>query len=95
MDTIRGPVDNVIDGDTIEIRVTHVGKQNCYRYNNIERVRIAEIDMPELNTPQGRRAKYLLQQKLQSKEVRCYVQGRDDYGRIVAKVQVLSPVLQY
>jgi len=91
MDTIRGRVFSIIDGDTFDMRVTHVGKQNLYKYDDIERVRIAEIDEPELNTPAGPRSK----QKLQGKEVRCYVQARDEYGRIVAKVQVLTAVLQY
>jgi len=95
MDTIRGPVFNIIDGDTFDIKVTHVGKENLYKYNDIERVRIAEMDEPELNTLIGRRSRLLLQQKLQGREVRCYVQARDEYSRIVAKVQVLAGVLQY
>jgi endonuclease YncB( thermonuclease family) len=93
MDTIRGQVINIVDGDTFDMRATHVGKQNRYRYNDIERVRIAEIDEPELNTPTGRRSKHLLQQKLLGKEVRCYVQARDEYGRIVAKVSILAPMV--
>ncbi|MEW6162871.1 MAG: hypothetical protein AB1606_06135 [Nitrospirota bacterium] len=64
MDTIKGRAFSIIDGNTFDMRVTHVGKQNLYKYNDIERVRIAEIDEPELNTLTGRRSKLLLQQKL-------------------------------
>lgn len=90
MDSIRGSVVDVIDGDTFDMRVTHFGKHNQYEYKNVERVRIAEIDAPELNTLRGLRSKNILQQKLQGKEVRCYVQVRDEYGRVVAKVQILA-----
>lgn len=88
-DTIRGPVTVIIDGDTFDMKVTHTGKNNQYKYNNEERIRIADIDAPELNTPAGGRSKNLLERKLKGKEVRCYVQSRDTYGRIVAKVNIV------
>lgn len=88
-DTIRGPVINIVDGDTFDMRVTRVGKSNKYKYNDIERIRIADINEPELRFPAGKRSKEILERKLRGKEVRCYVQGRDKYGRIVANVKVL------
>ena len=88
-DTIRGPVLQVIDGDTFDIKVTHVGKNNQYEYNNKERIRIAGGDAPELNTMAGILAKNDLENKLSGKEVRCTVQARDTYHRIVASVEIL------
>ncbi len=88
-DTIRGPVTAIIDGDTFDMKVTHTGKNNQYEYNSEERIRIADTDAPELNTPAGGRSKNLLERKLKGKEVRCYVQSRDTYGRIVAKVNIV------
>jgi len=88
-DTIRGPVINVVDGDTFDIRVTHTGKNNTYNYSDEERIRIADIDEPELRTPGGMRSRNSLERKLDGKEVRCHVQSRDVYGRIVADVKVL------
>jgi len=88
-DTVRGPVINVVDGDTFDIKVTHTGNQNEYEYNNQERIRIAEIDEPELNTQAGQRSKEKLERKLIGKEVRCYIQSRDTYSRLVSKVKVL------
>ena len=55
-DTIRGPVTNVVDGDTFDMKVTHTGKGNQTKYNNEERIRIADIDEPELNTSAGKRS---------------------------------------
>lgn len=95
MDTIRGLVTTIVDGDTFDVRVTHTGNQNKYQYSNVERIRIAEMDAPELSSLLGQRSKNYLQQKLLNKEVRCHVQSRDEYGRIVAKVQMLTPVYQY
>ena len=88
-DTIRGPVTKVVDGDTFEMDVTHTGKENKKKYNNHETVRIATIDAPELGTKSGQRSKETLEKKLKGKEVRCYVQARDAYGRVVADVEIL------
>ena len=88
-DTIRGPVVNIVDGDTFDMKVTHVGKNNRYSYNNEERIRIANIDAPELTTHSGVRSKQLLINKLLGREVHCYAQARDTFGRIVADVEVI------
>jgi len=88
-DTIRGPVTKVIDGDTFDMKVTHVGKKNEYEYGDIERIRIAEIDAPELNSIKGKRAKEELEKAILGKVVRCYIQSRDSFNRIVAKVELV------
>lgn len=88
-DTIRGPVTNVVDGDTFDMHITHLGKNNKEKYNDDERVRIAGIDAPELNTKEGKIAKEKLEKMLNEKEVRCKVQSRDTYGRIVAEIEIL------
>ena len=80
-DTIRGPVTKIVDGDTFDMDVTHVGKKNRNKYKDEERVRIADIDEPELSSPAGQRSKAKLERKLKGKDVRCYVQSRDTYGR--------------
>ncbi len=88
-DTIKGPVVNIVDGDTFEMNVTHIGKDNKNKYRDKERIRIAEIDAPEIGRPGSKRSTDLLKRKLKGKVVRCYVQARDTYGRVVAKVKVL------
>ena len=80
----------IIDGDTFDLKITHTGNNNRYKYNTKTRIRIADIDAPELNTASGKRSKELLEKRLKDKEVRCYVQSKDTYGRIVAEVEVLN-----
>jgi len=88
-DTIRGPVTKVVDGDTFDMKVTHTGKDNQYDYSNSERIRIANFDAAELGSFGGYRDKAKLQKAILGKEVRCYVQSRDSYHRVVAEVKVL------
>jgi len=88
-DTIRGPVTAVNDGDTFDMNVTYVGKENGNKYGDQERIRIASIDAPELNTMAGKRSKEALERRLSGKEVRCLVKARDTYHRVVADVHVL------
>lgn len=88
-DTIRGPVTTVIDGDTFDMNVTHTGNDNQYDYSNAERIRITDIDAAELGSFGGYRDKEQLENAILGKEVRCYVQSRDTYGRVVAKVTIL------
>ena len=86
MDTIRGTVTNVIDGDTFDMKVTHHGVNNQFEYNNSERIRISKIDAAELNTIQGLRDKVKLEKAILHKEIRVYVEARDMYHRVVGRV---------
>ena len=88
-DTVRGPVTSIVDGDTFDMKVTQFGNHNKYEYNDNERVRIADIDAPELNEPGGKRSKEALAKKLNGKEVLCRVKSRDTYKRIVSDVSIL------
>ncbi len=88
-DSIRGPVTDVIDGDTFDIKVTHTGTNNQYEYSNTERIRITNIDAAELGSFGGYRDKNKLEKAILGKEVRCYVESRDTYGRVVANVKIL------
>jgi len=89
-DTFKGLVTNIVDGDTFDMDVTSVGENNEYKYKNKERIRIHDIDEPELSTAAGRRSKDLLERKFKGKKVQCAVQSRDTYDRIVADVKVLK-----
>lgn len=88
-DTIQGPVTRIIDGDTFEMNVTHTGKENQKTYNDDETVRIAGFDAPELPSSAGQGSKEALARKLSGRSVRCHIQARDTYGRVVATVSVL------
>jgi endonuclease YncB( thermonuclease family) len=89
-DVIWGDVIRIIDGDTFDIKVTHYSRNNRLRYNNFERIRIAEINAPELRCIAGQRAKEHLERVLNSKYIRCEIQSRDVYHRLVCKVTVVT-----
>lgn len=88
-DIIQGPVIHIIDGDTFDMTVTHLGTNNREQYNNQERVRIANFNAPELGTIGGAMAKINLEKHILGKIVKCTVKARDVYGRIVANVNLV------
>lgn len=88
-DTIRGPVTNVIDGDTFDMKVTQFGNNNRYEYKNSERVKITYIYAAELRSLEGARNKQNLEKAILGKEIKCFVQSRDTNGRVVAQVTIL------
>ncbi len=87
-DIIWGKVTKVIDGDTFTMNVTHISNLNKDKYSAVETIRIAGYDAPELSTPGGQKAKQDLFQKINGKEVKCVIQARDIYGRVIASVSL-------
>ena len=87
-DIIEGPVIRVIDGDTFEMQVTRE-ESNEYDYNQYERIRIADIDAPELGTLEGLYAKQDIEDALLNTIVRCTVKTRGPHRRIIASVEIL------
>lgn len=88
-DIIQGPVTRIIDGDTFDMTVTYIGTSNERKYADSETIRLAGFDAPELPSRAGQRSKDSLTLKLSGKTVRCTVQARDTYGRVVATVSIL------
>ena len=66
----------VVDGDSITVKVD----QTKYR------IRLAEIDAPELDQAWGAESKAALRKKLQNEEVALEVIDVDRYSRLVARV---------
>lgn len=89
-DIVYGPVTGIIDDDTFDMEITHVGQHNEEIYRNPERVRIAGIDDPDLCSGVSRRSRKKLEKKLKDKEVKCYVLTRDTADRIVAVVNICN-----
>lgn len=74
---------DVSDGDTF----------TCFTDENEEvKVRLAEIDAPEMNQPYGDRSKQSLFSLISSEMVRLDVQDTDRYGRTVARVKRVDGV---
>lgn len=69
---------DVIDGDTF----------TCFTdENDLLKVRLAEIDAPELNQPYGEHSKQSLSRLISSEMIRLNVTDTDRYGRSVARVK--------
>ena len=72
------PLENirVVDGDTI--RAEAKGKEI--------KIRLVEIDAPEMNQPFGSQSKNFLNRLLYEKDVTLIAQGEDRYGRILGNL---------
>ena len=66
----------VIDGDTIRAEVK--GKEI--------KIRLVEIDAPEMNQPFGAQSKNFLNRLLYEKDVTLIAQGEDRYGRVLGNL---------
>ena len=72
------PLENirVVDGDTI--RAEAKGKEI--------KIRLVEIDAPEINQPFGAQSKNFLNRLLYGKDVTLIAQGEDRYGRTLGEI---------
>jgi len=87
-DEASGIVTNVVDGDTFDLRIDKTDPRIIYE---IERVRLADVDSPEMSTPEGPPAKVFATEALLGKKVWLDIDdksrdGRDMYERILAVV---------
>tara|TARA_Y100001936_G_scaffold6388_1_gene5635 strand:- start:805 stop:1485 length:681 start_codon:yes stop_codon:yes gene_type:complete len=75
--TINGKVVSIKDGDTFTIKNPR---------DKLYKVRLSDIDAPELGQPFGRTAKILLEDLALNKMVRINYTQVDKYGRLIAEV---------
>lgn len=90
-DGIGGPVTGVLSGDTFDLLVSHVRKDNAEQYGRTERIVIARIDNPD--DPQyADSTKEQLERALKGRFVSCNVQYRDSKtDALVCNVFVQRP----
>ncbi|HCZ36723.1 MAG TPA: hypothetical protein DHV26_12445 [Cytophagales bacterium] len=82
LDTAIGPIVRVIDGNTFQMQVTHIGKHNKYAYGNYETVFIA----PKVANPGATH----LSTALIGRRVKCMVRYRDQLNRLFSDVEFES-----
>ncbi len=87
-DEASGIVTNVVDGDTFALRIDKNDPRIIYE---IERLRLADVDSPEMSGPEGEPAKVFATEALMGKKVWLDTDdksrdGRDMYERILAVV---------
>ena len=75
-DTLEGVVVYVADGDTLTLKVDGAS----------HRIRLSEIDTPEMDQPWGKEAKAALVAKVDRAAIKVTVVDTDRYGRKVGKV---------
>ena len=75
-ETLEGQVIKIVDGDTITLQAD----QEKYR------IRLSEIDTPEINQPWGKEAKSALISKIDNAFITVTVSDTDRYGRKVGKI---------
>ncbi|NPV63031.1 MAG: hypothetical protein HPY61_10480 [Methanotrichaceae archaeon] len=89
-DETYGIVTNTIDGDTIDVMI----EKADHRINSgVERIRLADVDSPEINTLEGLEARDFAYAVLLGKRVFLDLddlKGRDDYNRLVGVVYLCS-----
>jgi len=87
-DEAFGVVTNVVDGDTFDVTIE---KGDSRIVSGVERVRLADVNSPEIGTAQGPSAKDFTFAVLMNKRIYLdiddlSVNGRDTYGRLVSVV---------
>lgn len=75
----EGVVQHVSDGDTVWVRPERGGPAIA--------VRIEGIDAPELCQPGGTQSREALASRVQRQRVRIDVKGKDEYDRLLARVE--------
>ncbi len=84
-DEAYGVVTNVLDGDTFDVTIE---KADSRITSSVERIRLADVDSPEMDTPGGLTARDFTYAVLMNKRVFLDIDdrsgnGRDPYGRLV------------
>jgi len=85
VDEAYGIVTNVVDGDTFDVTIEKADARVAY---SVERVRLADVDSPELDSDSGPAARDFTHAVLMNKRVYLDIDdlsanGRDSYGRLI------------
>jgi len=84
-DEAYGIVTNVVDGDTFDVTIEKADAKVAY---SVERIRLADVDSPEMKSESGPAAKDFTFAVLMNKRVYLDIDdlsanGRDSYGRLI------------
>src|SRR4051812_4430640 len=90
VDIVEGVVVDVVDGEMLEVVVDHVEARDAGRYGSHEFVRVTETDHASREDALDEEAAARMALDYQDRRVRCYVEERDDQGRLIGEVEVLS-----
>jgi micrococcal nuclease len=89
----------LVVADPLSCRVVTISEGDTFNCLTIEnqrlRVRLAEIDAPEIKQPYGAGAKQALSELILEKQVILHVQEVDRFGRTLARAYVGAPDVNY
>ncbi len=77
--TFQATVIGVSDGDTMSVKLAD---------GTVERLRFQSIDAPESDQPFGEEATQFVEAKAMNREATVTASGRDQYQRLIAKIEV-------
>lgn len=85
LDEAYGVVTNVVDGDTFDVTIEKADAKVTY---SVERIRLADVDSPEIESESGLEARDFAFAVLKNKRVYLDIDdlsanGRDSYGRLI------------
>ncbi len=86
MDIIWGNGASVLSKDSLEINVTHQKDGNKAKYNQVEKVKITEADLPGLSQNQSEWTEESLKTSILDAFLKCEIKSRDESGILLAKV---------
>jgi hypothetical protein len=89
-DILEGVVMDIVDGEMLELEVDHVEARNAGEYGAREYVRVTEGGMASRQDALDEESAARMAMNYQNRRVRCFVEDRDDQGRIIGEVEVLS-----
>src|SRR4051812_21075962 len=89
-DILEGVVMDVVDGEMIELEVDHVDARNASQYGAREYIRVTDGSVASREDALDEEAAARMALDYQDRRVRCYVEERDDQGRIIGELEILT-----
>ena len=89
-DILEGVVVDIVDGEMLELEVDHVEASEGGVYGAHEFVRVTESAHASRADALDEEAAARMTLDYQDRRVRCYIENRDDQGRLIGEVEVLS-----
>ena len=76
-DVVEGDINQILDGQTVFIRITSQDPENARKYFRYQLVKIVSLDVPPLYEAGGPTARELLEKVIGGRKVRCKIHGID------------------
>lgn len=89
-DVLEGLVLDIVDGEMLELEVEHVDADLPGRYGAREYIRVTEGGRSSRGEADQEESAALMGLTYQNRRVRVLVEERDDQGRIIGEVEVLT-----